>query len=185
MASRKIFKGKIKKGSRRLKGKITMRCDEIQKKLTAYVDDELDPTSRADVKLHLEQCPQCRAQLEETTKMLSLYKSIPEVKPQPKDIERIMEAITFARSHQKKTGLVSKLGNWFTLQNKVLRWAPAAAALIIFVLIGTFVFRPFVVKKKTLLEKSTTVYTYYEYVAKEKPSEAEPKFGKCSFISIY
>ena len=162
-----------------------MRCEEIQKKLTAYVDDELDPTSRVYVKLHLEQCPQCRAQLEETTKMLSLYKSIPELKPQPKDIERIMEAIPFARSHQKKTGLVSKLGNWFTLQNRVPRWASAAAALIIFVLIGTFVFRPFVLQKKALTEKSATVYTYSEYLAKEKPNQAEPKFGKYSFISIY
>jgi hypothetical protein len=185
MASRKIFKGKIKKGSKRLKGKITMRCDEIQNKLTAYVDDELDPTSRAQVKLHLEQCPQCRAQLGEITQMLSLYKSIPEVKPQPKDIERIMKAIPFTRSHEKKAGLLSKLGSCFTLQNKVLRWAPAAAALIIFVIIGSFVLRPFVLKKESLLEKNATVYTYSEYVAKEKPSQAEPKFGKYSFISIY
>jgi predicted anti-sigma-YlaC factor YlaD len=185
MASSEILKGKIKKGSKRLKRKITMRCDEIQKKLTAYVDDELDPTSRAQVKLHLEQCPQCKAQLEETTKMLSLYNSIPEVKPQPEDVKRIIEALAFPSIPQQKQGMLSKFGNWFTLQNRMLRWAPAAAALIIFVLIGTFVFRPFVVKKKTLPEKSTTVYTYYEYVAKEKPSQAEPKFGKCSFISIY
>ena len=162
-----------------------MRCDEIQKKLTAYVDDELDPTSRAHVKLHLEQCPQCRTQLEETTKVLSLYKSIPEVKPQPGDVDRIMEALPFVSTSQKKQGLVSKLGNWFTLQNRVPRWASAAAALIIFVLIGAFVLRPFVVKKKALPEKSATVYTYYEYVAKEKQSQAEPKFGKYSFISIY
>lgn len=162
-----------------------MRCDEIQKRLVAYVDHELDPMSSNNIKCHLEQCPQCRAQLGEITQMLSLYKSIPEVKPQPGDVDRIMEAIPFARSYQKKTGLVSKLGNWFTLQNRVPRWAPAAAALIIFVLIGTFVFRPFVLKKKALPEKSTTVYTYYEYVAKEKPSEAEPKFGKYSFISVY
>jgi len=162
-----------------------MQCDEIQKKLTAYVDDELDPTSRAHVKLHLEQCSQCRTQLEETTKMLSLYKSIPEVKPQPGDVERIMETLPFASTPQKKQGLVSKLGNWFTLRNRVFRWAPAAAALIIFVLIGTFVFSPFVLKKKALPGKSTTVYTYYEYVAKEKSSQAEPKFGKYSFISIY
>lgn len=163
-----------------------MKCDEIQKRLVAYVDDELDPILRNEVKYHLEECPQCKAQLEETTKMISLYKSIPELKPQPGEFERIMESIPFTSSPQKKQGKLSKLWNWFSLKNKVLRWAPASAAiLIIFVLIGTFVLRPFVLKKKTLAEKSATVYTYYEYLAKEKPSQTEPKFGKYSFISIY
>jgi anti-sigma factor RsiW len=162
-----------------------MKCDEIQKRLVAYVDDELDVISKDKIKHHLEECPQCQAQLEKATKMRSLYKSMPELKPQPEDFERIMDALPSARSLQKKTGLVSKLGEWFDLQNKVVRWVPAAAILIIFVLIGTFVLRPIISKKKISVEKSTTVYTYYEYVAKEKPSQAEPKFGKHSFVSIY
>jgi anti-sigma factor RsiW len=162
-----------------------MKCDEIQEKLAAYVDDELDAVSKDNIKHHLEECPQCQAQLEETTKMLHLYKSMPELKPQPRDLERIMDALPSARSFQKKAGLVSKLGEWFNLQNKVLRWVPAAAILIIFVLVGTFVLRPIGSKKKALVEKSTTVYTYQEYVAKQKPNEAKPKFGEYSFISIY
>jgi len=186
MASGKNFKGKIKPGIKRLKREENiMLCQEIQKKLVAYVDDELDTISRGKIKHHLEECPQCKAQLEETTKMLSLYRSMPELKPQAEDIERIMEAIPLAKSHQKKQGLVSNLGNWFFRQNKVVRWIPAAATLIIFVLIGTFVLRPVPSKRKALVEKSTTVYTYYEYVAKEKPSEVEPKFGNYSLISIY
>lgn len=162
-----------------------MLCHEIQKNLVAYVDDELDYILKEKIKHHLEECPQCKAQLEETTKMLHLYKSMPELKPQAGDIERIMEAIPLAKSHQKKQGLVSNLGNWFFRQNKVVRWVPAAAILIIFVLIVTFILSPVVSKKNALVEKSTTVYTYYEYVTKEKPSQAEPKFGNYSLISIY
>jgi anti-sigma factor RsiW len=162
-----------------------MKCDEIKKRLVAYADDELDAISRDNIKHHLEECPQCQAQLEETTKMLKLYKSMPELKPQAEDFERIMEAVTTVRGDQKKPGIVSKLGEWFSQQKRVVRWAPAAAILIIFALVGTFVLRPVPSKRKALVEKSTTVYTYYEYVAKEKPSQAEPKFGKYSFVSIY
>lgn len=163
-----------------------MRCDEIQKRLVGYADDELDPISRNNIKHHLEECPQCRAQLEETKKLLSLYKSMPELKPQPGYLERIMEATQFEKSPQKRARLVSKLGKWFKVPNKVVRWAPAAAAiLIIFVLIGTFVPGRFTSKKKPLLERSATVYTYYEHVAKEKASKVKPQFGKYSFTSIY
>jgi len=163
-----------------------VRCEEIQKRLVAYADDELDPISRNHVKHHLEECPQCRAQLEETKKVLGLYGSIPELKPEPGYLERIVAAIPPEKSTQKKLRLVSKLAEWFNTQNKVVRWAPVAATvLIIFVLIGTFVPGRFVSKKVPLLEKSATVYTYYEHIAKDKQDEAEPKFGKYSFISIY
>lgn len=162
-----------------------MRCDEIQKRLVAYVDDELDQISRNEIKYHLEECPQCRTQLEETKKLLSLYKSVPELKPHPGYLERILEALPPNKSSKMKLGLVNKLAEWFKAQNKVVRWTPAVAALIIFVLIATFVPGRFASRKKTLLERSATVYTYHEYVAKKKPSEAEPKFGRYSFISIY
>ena len=163
-----------------------MKCEEIQKKLVAYVDDELDLVARNNIKHHLEECPQCRAQLEETKKMLGVYKSIPELKPEPGYRERIVAAIPPEKSTQKKLGLVSKLAEWFNTQNKVVRWAPAAATvLIILILAWTFVPGRFASKKKPLLERSATVYTYYEHVAKEKPNKAEPKFGRYSFISIY
>jgi anti-sigma factor RsiW len=161
-----------------------MKCDEIQKRLTAYVDDELDAVSKDNIKYHLKECPLCKARLKETTKMLKLYKSMPELKPQVEDFERIMETVTSVRGYQKKTRIMSKLVEWFSQQKKVVRWAPAAAILIIFVLIGTFILRP-LTSKKPLVEKSTTVYTYHEYVAKQKPDEAKLKFGKYSFISIH
>jgi hypothetical protein len=187
MAGSKNFKGKIKRDVKRLKREENiMLCQEIQKHLVAYVDDELDYILKEKIKHHLEECPQCKAQLEETTKMLHLYKSMPELKPQAGDFERIMEVVTSVRNDQKKPGLVSKLGEWFDLQNKVVRWAPVATAiLIVFVLLGTFFPGYFGFKKEPLPGKSATVYTYHEYVAKEKPSEKEPKFGRHSFVSIY
>jgi predicted anti-sigma-YlaC factor YlaD len=186
MAGSKNFKGKIKRDVKRLKREENiMLCHKIQKYLVAYVDDELDYILKEKIKHHLEECPQCQAQLEETKKMLYLYKSMPELKPQAGDIERIMETVTSVRGDQKKTRIVSKLVEWFVLQNRTVRWATAGVIVIIFVLLGTFIPRYFLSKKESLLGKSATVYTYHEYVAKEKPNETRPKFGKYSFISIY
>lgn len=36
-----------------------MRCEEVRARVTAYVDDELDPVEGAEVAAHLEACPEC------------------------------------------------------------------------------------------------------------------------------
>jgi anti-sigma factor RsiW len=42
-----------------------MQCRQAMARISAYIDGELDAASHNDLELHLRQCPQCRAALNE------------------------------------------------------------------------------------------------------------------------
>ncbi len=46
-----------------------MRCSKVRKSMSEYIDLRLTTEERADVLLHLEQCPGCKALYEETEKL--------------------------------------------------------------------------------------------------------------------
>jgi anti-sigma factor RsiW len=47
-----------------------MNCQDIKEELVAYLDDELDPDTRAEIEAHLESCAACRAEREAYTATL-------------------------------------------------------------------------------------------------------------------
>lgn len=186
MEGGEIVEGRVGEDYKILKRKDAMRCDVIQNKLVAYLDHELNPNTRDNIEYHLKTCSKCAVRLEETKKILSFYRSIPELEPEPGYVENIVHVSSSEKVVEKKLGLISKLGKWFHIQNRVVRWAPAAISLlIILLLIGTLFSKHFVLKKRPPLEKSATVYTYSEYLAKARSVEAKQEFGRYSFDSIY
>jgi hypothetical protein len=57
-----------------------MTCNEAQQLLTAYADNALDAANRQDVEKHLEDCRECRRELEEIHQLLAaIEQSAPEV----------------------------------------------------------------------------------------------------------
>ncbi|MEJ7709551.1 MAG: zf-HC2 domain-containing protein [Pyrinomonadaceae bacterium] len=47
-----------------------MNCDDLQRELSLYVDDQLASESRTVCNAHLARCPACREQLVETRKLI-------------------------------------------------------------------------------------------------------------------
>lgn len=58
-----------------------MRCQDILKMLSSYLDGVLEPSDREAVKIHLACCPACRAEWEELTLSISLLQELPELAP--------------------------------------------------------------------------------------------------------
>lgn len=50
-----------------------MVCREVIRKLSEYLDDELDPTLAADLSRHLERCEDCRIVVDTTRKTIEIY----------------------------------------------------------------------------------------------------------------
>ena len=48
-----------------------MNCDNVKINLPEYIDQKLDKVTSEKVKMHLESCPSCQAQLEEMTSFFS------------------------------------------------------------------------------------------------------------------
>ncbi|MBN1382956.1 MAG: DUF2275 domain-containing protein [Deltaproteobacteria bacterium] len=84
-----------------------MTCNEINKRLPAYLENDLTPEDKKIVEDHLATCDTCHQALAEFKMTLSLLKDLPEVEPPPFYEQKIM-----ARIHEdatSKSGILKKL----------------------------------------------------------------------------
>ena len=58
-----------------------MNCEMAQRKLSAYLDGELDAALHQELAGHLRQCPGCREELEELGGVDTLLRSLPQYHP--------------------------------------------------------------------------------------------------------
>lgn len=111
-----------------------MECKHIEKLLSPYLDNELDPIERLQVEKHLNQCSSCAhlyAALQETMDVLS---EMPELEIND-DLRELLYTIEQKKS---KSGFKSRLE--FLLQPA---FQPVmAAAAIIMVLLSAYTFHP-------------------------------------------
>src|SRR5207249_4316676 len=56
-------------------GREVMRCSTVRKELTALVDGALAPRQTAKVRLHLDRCPACRAELATIERIVRLERA--------------------------------------------------------------------------------------------------------------
>lgn len=56
-----------------------MKCENVQIKLSAYMDGELDPGLHEEIAGHLRQCPKCREELEELSSVDTLIRGLPQL----------------------------------------------------------------------------------------------------------
>jgi anti-sigma factor RsiW len=57
-----------------------MQCDEIKKKISAWVDNELTPSESEKIEMHLNQCPACRLEAEEIMRVFTHLETLPYIK---------------------------------------------------------------------------------------------------------
>jgi anti-sigma factor RsiW len=60
-----------------------MKCRNVQKKLSAYQDRELEPKEQEQVKSHLLSCRACREQYAEFERVWQTLKELQEIRPDP------------------------------------------------------------------------------------------------------
>jgi predicted anti-sigma-YlaC factor YlaD len=77
-----------------------MRCRNIQKKLSAYQDKELNPQEQEEVRNHLLGCQSCRAQYEKLEQTWQILEELKEIHPDPWFYPLLARKIK--ESHQKR-----------------------------------------------------------------------------------
>jgi anti-sigma factor RsiW len=108
-----------------------MKCCDIQKKLSAYQDRELEPQEREQVANHLLTCRVCREQYEKLDRVWQTLGELEEIRPGPWFYRQLARKIN--QPHEQ--GLLQALQRVFqTLQ------APAIASIILLIgiLAGTY-----------------------------------------------
>ncbi len=67
-----------------------MKCDEVQAKLSEYLDKSLDAESAHAIESHLSSCPRCRAEAESLTESIRQVAGLPLVDPPAGFTQRVM-----------------------------------------------------------------------------------------------
>ena len=91
-----------------------MQCQEIQKKLSAYLDGELTSGLSQQIVDHMDFCDDCRARLKEMQDMDSLLKTMPRIEMSPGFAEKMAVRVrtgilSTGNSGTGKLGLFNKL----------------------------------------------------------------------------
>jgi anti-sigma factor RsiW len=70
-----------------------LTCKQFLSDLSDYLDETLDPQTRAELQKHVNECPNCWVVCDTTQKTLKVFKGM-EAMPVPRDIEsRLMAAL--------------------------------------------------------------------------------------------
>ena len=69
-----------------------MNCSQITRKLSAYMDDELDAATSHVIKEHLEGCPECLESLHGFREVDNLVNGLPKIDPSTDFASRVVSA---------------------------------------------------------------------------------------------
>ena len=108
-----------------------MKCSQVEKRLSAFQDGELDPQEEERVKRHLESCSACRDRYEEMEKIWQALGGLTEIVPGPGFYGQVAKKINESNRISSPTGF-----RWL-FQGFSSAWAPSTL-LIAGILIGVF-----------------------------------------------
>ncbi|MGH7845847.1 MAG: anti-sigma factor family protein [Candidatus Binatia bacterium] len=103
-----------------------MNCDEVQTRLSEYLEKSLDPTTTTDAERHLASCSQCRAEAESLADCIRHVASLPTVDPPLGFTQRVMAQV---REIETKPSLWERL--LFPLRIKIPIHATAVVLISI------------------------------------------------------
>ena len=106
-----------------------MKCQEIQKRFSAYLDGELDENQRKIIQSHLRGCTTCQEALNILAETWNLLDTLPKPEPVPYFYTRLKARM--ASEDTKKTG-------W---TERILVPISATAAIVLGILVGSTVGR--------------------------------------------
>jgi predicted anti-sigma-YlaC factor YlaD len=108
-----------------------MKCHNIQKKLSAYQDRELEPQEQEQVRSHLLNCQACREQFAELERVWKTLGGLEEIQPDPWFYRQVIKKIREPREQ----GFLPTLQHVFRLSR-----IPVAVSIILIIglLAGTY-----------------------------------------------
>ena len=108
-----------------------MKCSQVQKRLSAFQDGELNPQEQERVSDHLESCSACREQYAEMEKVWQALGDFKEILPEPGFYGQLVKKINYS----DETRIPARFSWFFQIFSSP--WA-TATLLIAGILIGTF-----------------------------------------------
>jgi len=107
-------------------------CEEIRRKLSCYLDDEIAAEEKDSVEAHLETCAQCAAEKEDLQKLTTIFRQIPDIIPAGNSEELFWEKV-----HQTdKQKVIERIRAFITQWDFVPVYYSATALLFLGIAVG-------------------------------------------------
>ncbi len=116
-----------------------MKCADAQEWISESLDGELGAKRQADLKVHLESCPECRSVADDFAEIVQQAGNLNSPEPSPSVWPRVAAAVRESFEEAPAAGTRRKSG-WGLLWN-INRWRFAAAAALALVVVGAVVVR--------------------------------------------
>jgi hypothetical protein len=120
-------------------GRTAMKCADAQKWISESLDGELEAKRQAELKAHLEACPDCRSLAHDFAEIVRQAGNLNLPEPSPSLWPKVAASVRESFEEAPAARLRRK-GGWGVLGN-INRWRFAAAAALTLVVVGAVVIR--------------------------------------------
>lgn len=103
-----------------------MKCEDVQRLFSGYVDNELHPQEKRLLKEHLSDCRTCQEEWRGFNRTVKITRSLPEIEPPSDLLQRVKEGVS---PFSKTKRLLTRIAR--PLSFRVPAWGVAAAVLLV------------------------------------------------------
>jgi hypothetical protein len=121
-----------------------MKCEDIQKELKAFLDNDIDDKKKREMKFHLEHCPKCSGELVEFKKLSGVLRAWGGIEPSPHSFEKLESRI------ESKESIWEKIFTYSFAKKAAFRFAEVAVIVLITLFISHSLPKPASVTKDAL-----------------------------------
>lgn len=107
-----------------------MKCDDIQKELKAFLDNDMDARKKSEIKEHLDRCPDCSGDLEQLKKLSEILYSWRGIEPSAHSYEKLRSRI------ESKESIWGRIFTYSFMKKAGFRFAEIAAVVVLTLIIS-------------------------------------------------
>jgi len=113
-----------------------MKCEDIQKELKAFLDDDINDQKKVEVKNHLDQCPNCAKELEQLRKLSEVLHTWKGIEPSAHMYKELESRI------EPKESFWGKIFTYSFIKKAAFRFAEVAAVVVLTLFISRSLQKP-------------------------------------------
>lgn len=113
-----------------------MKCEDVQKELKAFLDNNMDARTKSEIKEHLDQCPNCAKDLEQLKKLSEALHSWRGIEPQAHSYEILQSRI------KANPSFLGKIFAYSFVRKAAFRFAEITAVVVLTLVISHSLQKP-------------------------------------------
>ncbi|MEE9502094.1 MAG: zf-HC2 domain-containing protein [Candidatus Aminicenantaceae bacterium] len=148
-----------------------MKCEDIQKELKAFLDNDIDDQKKSEIKGHLNQCPNCTRDLERQKKLSEVLRSWKGIEPSTNSYEKLEARI------ESNESFLGKVFTYSFGKKAAFRFAEVVVIVGITLVISQWIGKPQQRKRDDLNTINLYLTAHQGAVLKTVSDELSPEIG--------